>query len=56
MKYQVFEMILNEYSDYPVKSLVAEVEANSESEANQQARLLYPNRGTFQIGEKKFDH
>lgn len=55
MKYQVFEMMLNEYSDYPIKSLVVEVEANSEADANYQARLLYPNRGVFVIGEQKFD-
>jgi hypothetical protein len=55
MKYQVFEMVLNEYNNYPTKSLVDEVEANSEAEANQIARLRFPNRGTFQIGEQQFD-
>ena len=55
MKYEIFEMVLNEYVNHPVKNLIDVVEANSPEEANRLARLRNPNKSTLEIDNKQFD-
>lgn len=56
MKYEVFEMVLNEYVNHPTKNLVDVIEAETAEEANRLARLRHPNRSTFEIDNKQFDN
>ena len=55
MKYEVYEMVLNEYVNHPTKSLVDVIEAETAEEANRLARLRHPNKSTFEIDNKQFD-
>lgn len=55
MKYQVFEIILNEYVQHPTQRLLAEVEAQTAEEANRLVRLQHPNKGPLNIGGQQFD-
>ena len=47
-------MVLNEYVNHPTENLLDEIEANTAEEANQLARVRFPNRGVLKIGEKEF--
>jgi len=55
MKYEVFEMILNEYVDHPIRNLIDVIEAETAEEANRLARLRHPNKATFEINNKHFE-
>jgi hypothetical protein len=55
MKFQVYEIILNEYVQHPTQRLLGEVEAKSAQEANQVIRLQHPNRGPLVINGQQFD-
>lgn len=55
MKYEVFEMVLNEYVNHPTRNLIDVIEAETAEEANRLARLRHPNKATFEINNKKFE-
>lgn len=44
MKYKIYEMTLNEYIDSPTQVSIEEIDANSQQEAEQIAKMRYPNR------------
>lgn len=49
MKYSVYEMVLNEYTNSSDLVLVDEIEATSHDSACQIAMQYYPNRGPFRV-------
>lgn len=49
MRYRVFETMLNEYTGHDQKSLLMEVEAESEQEAMRQARMVYPSNPSITV-------
>jgi len=54
MKFQVYELILNEYVNHPTKILIAEVDAANAEEANKVARMMHPNKLSLMIDEQEF--
>ena len=54
-RYEVFEMVLNEYVNHPTRALIDVVEAESPEEANRLARLRHPNKSTLEIGSVQFE-
>ena len=54
-KFVVFESVLNEYVNHPTMALVAEIEADTEKEAVDLARLMHPNKATLVINGNKYE-
>ena len=54
-RYEVYEMVLNEYVNHPTRTLIDVVEADSPAEANRLARLRHPNKSTLEIGNEQFE-
>ncbi|NCA14316.1 MAG: hypothetical protein EBS89_09315 [Proteobacteria bacterium] len=54
-RYEVFEMVLNEYVNHPTRTLIDVVEADSPEEANRLARMRHPNKSTLEIDNVQFE-